>query len=234
MARRKKASQPKEEVFTCGYCNVSFRREHTLVSHMCEQKRRWLNKDEKFTKIGFEAYRRFYELQVRKKVTFEDFAKSRYYTSFTKFGKHCIDLHVQSPQKFIDFVLENSIPLDNWCKDIVYEEFIRWMSLKEPVESAIERNILLFQQWSIETGEPWNDFFEKVKPTMAVAYIRQGKLSPWVIYNSSKAQSLLNRLSSEQIDLIHDYINPDDWNKKFKQNPEEEELAREIIKEAKL
>ena len=47
---------------------------------MCEQKRRWVNKDSKYVRLGFLAYNRFFQLTTQggKKKTYEEFAKSKY------------------------------------------------------------------------------------------------------------------------------------------------------------
>ena len=78
--------------FECQFCKKSFKREKTISVHLCEQKRRWINRDEKYVRLGFLAYNRFYEITqgATKPKTYEHFAKSNYYTGFTRFGKHTI------------------------------------------------------------------------------------------------------------------------------------------------
>jgi len=39
-------------------------KESTLLAHMCEPKRRWLQKDEKRVQVGFYAFQRFYKLSA--------------------------------------------------------------------------------------------------------------------------------------------------------------------------
>jgi hypothetical protein len=48
--------------FKCQYCEVSFKSEKTIMVHVCEPKRRWMNKDEKYSRLAFFAYNRFYEI----------------------------------------------------------------------------------------------------------------------------------------------------------------------------
>lgn len=139
--------------FECQYCKRSFKREKTLSVHLCEPKRRYLNKDAKYVRLGYLAYNRFYALTQgsKKDKTYDNFASSNYYTGFTKFGRYILDINAIDPEKFIDFVINNSVHLDKWCSDSVYETYIRELNKKETAERAIERGILLMQQWAKRT-----------------------------------------------------------------------------------
>ena len=76
--------------YTCFYCNTSYTKEKTLIAHMCEKKRRALQKNEKRVQLGFYTFNQFYKLSTKSKKdkTYEDFCKSPYYNSFVKFGSY--------------------------------------------------------------------------------------------------------------------------------------------------
>jgi hypothetical protein len=63
----------------------------------------------------------------------------------------------------------------------------------------------------------------------AIAY---GRISPWVIYNCESGQKFLSELSSEQVAMIWQYIDSDHWQKKFKDYPEDQKYAQEILQKA--
>ena len=67
--------------FTCTYCDKSFQRERTLQVHLCEPKRRHLQKSEKWVQTGFIVFCRFYEIhqKIGKTKTYDDFCNSSYY-----------------------------------------------------------------------------------------------------------------------------------------------------------
>ena len=48
--------------YVCEYCKKGYSKESTLLVHMCEPKRRWLQKDEKSVQLGFYTFQRFYKL----------------------------------------------------------------------------------------------------------------------------------------------------------------------------
>ena len=58
-----------EQPYTCVHCNKSFMKDKTLVAHMCERKRRALQRDEKRVQSGYMAFNRFWQLtQNAKKI----------------------------------------------------------------------------------------------------------------------------------------------------------------------
>ena len=211
------------EKFSCEFCNRSFVKEVNLVNHGCEKKRRWFQRDEPHARLGFMAWSRFYELNsFGKKREFKNsqrnFIDSQYYLGFVKFGRHIRDLNAIDPSKFIDYVIKNNLPIDKWTHDFVYEQYVRELTRQESAEDALERNIMLMNEWSMQTGEPWNDFFRKVNANQAVAWVKSGRISPWLLYNVDSAMDLFERCTPEQIGMIKTYAPPGPWKIRFNKN----------------
>lgn len=223
MARKPKTKAVKVEPIrhTCEFCKRDFSTEKTLIAHACEKKRRWLWKDEKYATMGFRAYQLFYEISMKsKKVkTQEDFIDSQYYLAFTKFGKHLVDINAIEPIGFVEFLIRTNVRLDDWTLPRPYEIWVRELGRKEHPDKALERNILLMEQWSRETGEDWTDFFRKVNPQLATKWIKTGRISPWLLFTVGDA--LIERLSDEQLVLVQELLDPGFWFKKFETYAEE-------------
>jgi len=64
--------------------------------------------------------------------------------------------------------------------------------------------------------------------------IKDGKISPWLILNSSTGKDMMSKLNNEQLSILYHVLNPEHWSLKFKRHPADIELIKEIIKEAKL
>ena len=199
---------------------------------MCEKKRRWTIKDEKYVKLGYMAFERFRELNHMKKPDYQEFVDSRFFVAFCKFGRYIINMNAIEPREFIEFVLKTGVPLDSWCSGAVYEQFVRRQTSKEPAGTALERNIHLMVQWGIEHNEEWFNFFRKVSPNLATQLIKNGRLSPWVLYNCESAEVLFDKFSEEQINIISSYITPGVWKRKFIHNKDDVEFIHKISKEA--
>ena len=67
-----------------------------------------------------------------------------------------------------------------------------------------------------------------------VFHICSGKISPWIIFASDKAQQVLEQMNEEQISMIVDYIDPDHWQRVFKRNTEDFEWTQQILEQAGL
>ena len=111
---------------TCTYCGKSFTRERTLQVHLCEPKRRFLQKNEKWVQNAFMVFQRFYEIHQRtsKPKTYEEFCSSQYYNAFVKFGRYMMHINPLYPQKYIDYIVMSKVKLDHWARDDLYEKYL--------------------------------------------------------------------------------------------------------------
>ena len=135
--------------FKCEYCNKLFAKEKTLFVHICEQKRRYLSKNEKHVQAGLLTFQKFFEYTQKstKTKTFDDFVSSPYYTSFVKFGSFLVNTAPIYPERFIDYVIKSGIKLDHWCRDSVYDQYLIDLIKVEPADGAIQRTLATMIEW---------------------------------------------------------------------------------------
>jgi hypothetical protein len=209
-------------------------KEKTLVAHMCEPKRRALQKDEKRVQAGYMAYVRFYQLTQndKKGKTYEHFCNSAYYNAFVKFGSFINNVNPLYPDKFIDHVIKSGVKLDHWCRDELYETYLYEMIKVEPVESAVQRSLTTMMDWADSSQAQFNHYFNYINLNRAVHDIRDGKISPWVILNCASGKKMVGTMNDEQLDMIAPAFDVQFWLKKFKQYPADTVLVKEILKEA--
>lgn len=222
-----------DQPYTCVHCNKSFMQEKTLVAHMCERKRRALQKDEKRVQAGFMAYNRFWQLtqNSKKPKTYDNFADSSYYNAFVKFGSFLNNVNPIYPDKFIDFVIKSGVKLDHWCRDELYEQYLYEALKTEPVESAVQRSIQTMMEWGDEHNAEFSHYFNYASLNKAVYDIRNGKISPWVILNTSSGQTMVRNMNDEQLDMISPAFDVPFWLRKFKEIPADVVLVKEICRE---
>jgi hypothetical protein len=223
-----------DQPFKCVHCDKGFMKEKTLFAHMCEPKRRFMQKDEKRVQAGFLAFNRFYQLTqgAKKQKTYEEFCKSAYYNAFVKFGSFVNNVNPLYPDRFVDHVIKSGVKLDHWCRDELYESYLYEMLKIEPVESAVQRTLTTMMDWGDTSQAQFNHYFNYVNLNRAVHDIRDGKISPWVILNCSSGKKLISNMNDDQLELISPAFDIAFWVKKFKQLPADVALVQEILKEA--
>ena len=62
-----------DKPYVCEYCNTGYTREKTLAVHMCQPKRRALQKNEKRVQLGLYTFNQFYKLSAgaKKEKTYD-------------------------------------------------------------------------------------------------------------------------------------------------------------------
>ena len=220
----------------CKYCNHSFKKESTLVVHICEQKRRAFAKDEKHVRIAFEVFQRFYKkaYKTSKDKTYEEFCKNKYYTAFVKVGSFISNVNPLYPDQFIEYIISSGEKLDNWYKDEVYSKYIIQLLNTEPVEVALERSINTMITWAVSQNSQWDKYFLQVSASRAVFDIKDGKISPWLFLNCKSGQSLLERLDDMQLTDVSTVIDIQEWLKKFKLKKDDMNVVKLIVMEGNL
>lgn len=223
--------------YKCEYCNTSYSKESTLLVHVCEKKRRALQRDEKRVQTGFYAFNQFYKLGTgaMKDKTYEDFCKSPYYNAFVKFGSFVTNVRPLYPEKYIDYIVTSGIKIDKWCDEAVYEKYATELIQREDVTVALERSINTMVEWSKENAPAvWNHYFDYVNLNRAVFHIKDGKISPWLILNSESGKKMMAKFNEEQLSIVYQIMDPAHWSKVFKNKPSDLTLAKSIITECKL
>lgn len=221
-------------MYQCSFCKKEFIKETSIGVHMCEPKRRRMNKDDPGVRLGFQAYIRFYEQAQgsAKLKTFDDFCDSAYYRAFTKFGRYCVDTYVINPTQFMMWLLKNNKKIDNWSSDTLYTEYLIWYLTTEAVDDALARAIEYSIDWSEKNNSPSKDCIRYANPNTVCHAVTTGRISPWVIYNSESGQRFLVDANEEQLAMIWPYINADTWHKKLNDYPADREYAKEILTKA--
>lgn len=223
--------------YTCGHCGKGFMQEKTLFVHVCEQKRRALAKTEKHVVLGFDTFQRFYktvQTNIKQNKTYEEFCKSPYYNAFVKFGSFVSNVNPLYPERFIDYVVSSGVKLDHWCRDELYEQYVFDLIKREPVEVALERSISHMLSWANDNNAQWNHYFHYVSLSRACYDIKDGKVSPWLILNSTSGKTMLQKFNDEQLVHIQNIIDPPFWVSKFKKHPADVELVKQVVKESNI
>jgi hypothetical protein len=220
--------------FRCDFCSRDFRRESTLLAHMCEAKRRHRERDEVGVQIGLSAYLKFYEItqgSARLK-TWQDFASSAYYRAFVKFGRHCQSIRAVNIPAFTQWLIRGNVKLDHWCWDQVYTDYLLQHVTQETITDALERAVLTSLEWSERTNNPSQDYLRYGNDNQICHDITRGRVTAWAVYNCASGQEFLARVNPEQLAMIWPWVDADIWQRRFRDYPADQLHAQEILSQA--
>lgn len=198
---------------------------------MCENKKRWQDRDLPGNRIGFQSWLEFYKRNTttKKTKTYLDFVKSAYYIAFVKFGTYCVNIKCVNVHEYASWLLKNQIKIDSWCSDSVYNNFLIYYLKNEDPLDAIARSI----ETTIDLSKIMNiqskDCLRYGNVNRILHMIMNGKISPWMLYQSESGIQFIERLDSSQQKLIFDYINPEQWALKFMRNIDSVEQVKELL-----
>ena len=227
------------QTYKCRYCEKSFRKESSLAVHLCEPKRRWQQEKEVGVQLGLKAYLRFYEITQgsAKLKSYEDFISSPYYNAFVKWGRHCVGIRAVNPQAFLEWLLKNNKKIDHWLKDEFYVAYLHEYLRREAVQDALERALKEMQAYADDHEELKNgftDYFRYGNANRIVFHISTGRISPWIVFHCDSGRAFLDTLTEEQVQIVLPWIDPEYWQRKFKDYLADTEWVRDILGKAGL
>ena len=217
---------------TCKFCDKSFKRERTLASHACEPKRRHADSVERYWQLAFRAYQKFYRYNYPTRKddrTKEQFIKSQYYTGFIKFGRFLHTGLVLGHEKYVEYVIRNAIKLERWASDAVYDTYLKEHLFKETIDRAAERMMLYIMNWASDNEQLADNFFNELTSAKALTLIRNGTISPWIIYGTEQGEKIIDSMSDEQLDIAVNFINPKKWRPKVRMKQDEVKWLKNIF-----
>jgi hypothetical protein len=186
--------------------------------------------------LGYQAFVKFYEknMSCKNAKTYEDFCSSPYYNAFVKFGSYLNNVRPLYMEKYIEHIVTSGIKLEHWCRDEHYEKYAIELIRKEAVETALERSIETMSAWAEKNQSIWNHYF-MYAPTSRIAWdIKDGKISPWLLLNCKTGTAALNQFNDEQLQMVFAVLDPTHWSLRFRRQPSDVELVKQIAKAAHL
>lgn len=217
--------------YACEFCNREFLRESTVLKHICQYKHRWLDRDKRGNRLGFQAWIEFYKKHSasKKQKTYEEFIRSPYYGAFVKFGLYCTEVNVLNVSRYVDWLLENQIKLDTWAQDTNYNKYLtQYLRVEDPFD-AIARSVETSIDFAEREGIQSKDMLRYANKNRLCHAITTGKISPWMLYQSQSGLEFLEQLDATQQSMIIDYINPELWAIKFSKSSAEVKQIKEIL-----
>jgi hypothetical protein len=221
---------------TCEFCQKTFAREGSLLKHMCEQRRRYQQRHEPAVQLALRAFQEFYSLALGKhrEIPYAEFCRSNYYLAFVRFGHYLRKTHVIDPQRYTHWLIRNNIKIDVWCSDKTYERWLKQYLLVENPHDALSRSILTMTAWAEKNSVEFSGYFRYGNNNEIINSIMLGQISAWCVYCCESGRQFLERINSEQLNLILEYVNPSHWTEVLERDPEETAWMKQTLASAGL
>ena len=188
--------------FRCNFCKKTFSREQTLLTHSCIYRSRYQDKDNPDVILAFTIYKKIVDPAGNKKIHFDKFIYNKLYTSLIKMVRWIKENKLYNSQEYVDWLIKNSVNLNNWNKETTYQNFIYNFLQTETPERAVERFVILAEEWAIDTNNYWQEIFTKANTNWICHKIQMGVISPWIYLGSDVGKEMLGRLNQEQLELV--------------------------------
>jgi hypothetical protein len=200
----------------CEYCKKTFARESSIITHVCQQKKRYLCKDNRIEKLAFTLFCNWNKIAIgsTKNMLINGFISSRYYNAFVSFAQYIIDVKVINPEEFLLWLIINKVKIDNWAKDSTYSKYLIEYSQRETPERAAERFVRHAEKWAASNNAQWHEYFTSASPNLIVHDITMGKISPWILLGVDQAKETLLDLPEELLDQVASTFDLVFWNRR--------------------
>jgi mono/diheme cytochrome c family protein len=80
----------------------------------------------------------------------------------------------------------------------------------------------------------FNNYFRLGNSNRIVHHVGTGRVSPWIVYNCASGIAWLDALNEDQIAAVIAWIDPDFWQKKFKDYMADAEWVKDLLAKAGL
>ena len=157
------------------------------------------------TIIGQQAYilyKHWLEKQRRKPPPIETFVSSTYYSSFIKFAAYCRETSIADQELYVDLMVKAGISPALWTRSEAYDIYLEHVDKRADPYQQAEISLNTLSTLSERLEVPISDVISKLKYGEMLELIQQRKLSPWILFCSSKFKAWVSKLDPHEHELL--------------------------------
>jgi hypothetical protein len=142
-----------------------------------------------------------------------------------------------NPTAFLEWLLKNNKKIDHWCRDEFYVVYLHEHLRREAVQDALERALKEMQNYADDHPDLKNgftDYFRYAGGNRVCNHISTGRISHWIVYNCDSGVAFLDSLTEEQVQIVLPWIDPEHWQRKFRDYLADAEWVKDILGKAGL
>jgi hypothetical protein len=222
--------------FPCRYCNKKFSSEKIVANHMCEQRRRYEQRNTAFAKYGLEAFSTIQRVLFRNdsKNKEEDFRKSDFYLACIRWGHFVIEVHCLEISQYLHWLMKLNVPIDNWNKDEIYDCWLTQYAFVELPWDSFKRSISSMIKWSDEVNKPYQSYFAEAGTARIITDIQRCLITGWLIFCSDSGKLWLSSLTQNDLNLIWGWVDASRWKIRLDKFPSDVAGITKICVDSKI
>lgn len=225
----------KDAPYECHFCHKRFKFEDRFIKHKCKAMLRDENLRTPIGQAAWQFYQDWMRIQRKRVLNEKTFLKSNYYESFNRFAEHVKKLNLPNPQSFMKLMVDKDFPPTMWTRDetyVIYMEHLdRAAPPREHAQITVDTIVRLCDILECEPG----DIFSELSVNEVIELIKERKLSPWILLNSTKFMLFFrDRTNPEQKIVLESLVRYNYWKPRFDQKPEAQKMMKDIVREMNL
>lgn len=217
----------------CNFCERTFTQPKRFASHMCETKRRFIEKDSRAGQMAYELFQRFqkfHRIRQTKKDPLMTFLNSRHYRAFKTLAEFFLQTKPLDTNEYFEYLMQSNTPFRKWTSEDFYSEWVRGKIMMEDADSAVARSIETLLEFASERGISLNEVYHHLTGNRLSLWLRTGRISPWFIVLSKDPTILLDKLEPEMLSSLEDIINPLFWRMRYQKSIDAGRIHSELQK----
>lgn len=164
----------------------------------------------------------------------DSFKRSQYYRSFFKFAEFVQKTKIPDTDKYIRVMIKKQLPPTLWTANEAYGYFIDYFDANTSPLHLATNSLKTLLKISDELGIDLENVFEHLSAGEIIELIRQRRLSPWLLLNSTAFKQKYADSSEEEAILYESIMHFDQWSRKIKKYPDVKSKIKQIVGEAGL
>ena len=227
----------KARLYVCEFCDRSFKLERYFLKHKCEKMRRHEALQTPTGMAAWAFYRDWVRLKRRKVRDHRSFIESSFYMAFNRFAEFVKKTEMPRPDLFIKIMIEKDFPPTMWTLDETYTEYIQYLDNKTSPKTLVGITVDTLLSRSDDLDCDVNEIFNHISPIEVIELLRERKLTPWFLLQSTSFANFLRELkfkNRSQYITLETLITPRVWKSRFNKRPELIKEIKGYVKEMDL
>ena len=221
-----------EALYQCHYCGKKYKREEAFIKHKCKTMEREETLRTPSGQAAWHFYQDWMRLQHKRVPDDRAFLKSRFYESFNRFAKFVKKVDLPTPQTFLKLMVQKDYPPYMWLMDEVYTEYMEYLYYKIPPQQHADITVDTLLKIADAAECDVSEVFDILNPSEVIEFVKQRKLSPWILLNSSKFFQFLvgtKKKNAEQYIILETMIRPKYWATRFQKRPDIVKFMKKVV-----